>query len=578
MPPLGLAEYRSPNGLCTAQSPINRILVVGQCLVEWLADYIKDAGDGVDTEFILLNNAAEMPALNAEYDLQVLSIALRSIVPDLAHANLPYNHPEAFDALFAECCQKMEFLLNSGTSYADRMPIFVTNLLVPQQNTLGRLVGRRDLRNFSYFVRQLNERLEDMVEARSNCYILDVEDINRTSGAMGFQDDVLWLYSHGAALSDYDHVHDQRRLHPPAPISSRITLATDVIAAAIWAEIKAQYVALKRFGVVKLVIIDLDDTLWRGILAEQDSVPPTTVEGWPLGVAEALLYLKQRGIVLAIASKNDESRIRELWRLAWADRLKLEDFSSIRINWLSKAQNVGEIIEDVNVLPESVVFIDDNPVERASIESAFPGVRTLGADPYEIRRTLLWAAETQPAVMTEEAACRAAMVFAQVEREKFRKTMSRQDFLDSLQIEYTPVVIKSASDPKFERAFELLNKTNQFNTTGKRWERQEITKALKKGLELHAFEVRDRYTSYGLVGMAVLQGSVIEQFVMSCRVIGLDVELRCLEKLKIDRGPLTAKFMQTSNNGACRDLYIRVGIAQEISAFLVSDKNVVNEL
>lgn len=558
---ISAAEYRVPSALCTRNRLLSRVLVVGQCLVEGLAVYIREAEDGADADFILLNNAGTMPELPRLYDVQILAVALRSILPDLAHARLPFDQPEAFQALFEACCARMTFLLENGCAYGDRFPIFVGNLLVPQQNSLGRLAGRRDLRNLSYFVRQLNERLEDWVDARPNCYLLDLEDINRTVGAMRFQDDVLWQSNHGAALTDADHEHDRGRLHTPAPIDADIPLDVHQAVAAIWAEIKAQYRTLRRTGAVKLVIVDLDDTLWRGILAEQDAFTQQAIEGWPLGVAEALLYLKQRGVILAIASRNDEAKIRAIWEEVWGGRLRLDDFSSVRINWRPKVQTVGEIIAEVNVLPDSVVFIDDNPVERASVAAAYPGIRTLGADLYGVRRTLLWSAETQPAVMTQEAARRGAMVAAQIERDGARKAMSREAFLASLAITYTPVQISDCSHPQFERALELLNKTNQFNTTGRRWDRPEIERALAAGLRIHAFEVTDRYTAYGLVGMALVQDGVIEQFVMSCRVIGLDVELTCLSALK--RPGLIAKMVATPRNGPCRDLYARAGFEPE---------------
>ena len=146
------------------------------------------------------------------------------------------------------------------------------------------------------------------------------------------------------------------------------------------------------------------------MVAEQECRDPTALEGWPLGIAAALLYLRQRGIVIAIVSKNDEARIRGLWDAMWQGRLGLEDFACLKINWRSKAENV------------------------AAVATALPGIRTLGADLHAIRRILLWSLETQPAAMTEESARRNAMIKAQIRRETIRHTLDRAGFLASLDI------------------------------------------------------------------------------------------------------------------------------------------------
>src|SRR5262249_15620249 len=147
-------------------------------------------------------------------------------------------------------------------------------------------------------------------------------------------------------------------------------------------------------------------------------------EGWPIGLAEALVYLKNRGVLLAIASKNEESRIRTIWPMIFGERLKLEDFAAIRINWRPKPENMAEILEGMNLLPRNAVFIDDNPAEREAMLRAFPGIRVLGRHPYYIRRTLLWAPETQVVTVTDESRRRTEMIQAQFTRETQRAAMS----------------------------------------------------------------------------------------------------------------------------------------------------------
>lgn len=449
---------------------------------------------------------------------------------------------------------------------ASGMPTLVINFLQPQQNSLGRLMPWHDLRNSAYFVMKLNETLASAVSEYKNSYILDFYSISATYGRKYVQDDLLWQTNHGAALGDNDFTLDQNRLHPPAPVSSQYTLLVQEFLRAVFAEIQSSYRVIRQADAVKLVIIDLDDTLWRGVIAESGVITHEATEGWPFGFAEALLTLKRRGIVLGIASKNDENRVRSLWNQIWGGVITLEDFAIVRINWKPKHENILEIISDVNVLSGSVVFIDDNPVERAIVEESLPGIRTLGSDLYSIRRILLWSSETQVPSISSESAKRTEMIRAQVDREGARKLMPRAEFIASLNVQIDFIDIASIDHPRFARAFELINKTNQFNTNGERWTIESAKAAFETGTVFCAFEVKDKYTEYGLVGVAIYAGSKIQQFVMSCRVIGLDVETRALQHVtqqmkRNGAGEITAVYTPTEKNDLCATLYQSAGFS-----------------
>src|SRR5207248_9455587 len=118
--------------------------------------------------------------------------------------------------------------------------------------------------------------------------------------------------------------------------------------------------------------------MWRGVAAEEADASSQAREGWPLGFAEALMFLKRRGILLGIVSKNDEERVRGIWRRIYGDLVRLEDFAVRKINWQPKADNVEAILAVVNLLPQSVEVIGDNPVGRAAIQAAFPAALVLG--------------------------------------------------------------------------------------------------------------------------------------------------------------------------------------------------------
>jgi FkbH-like protein len=238
--------------------------------------------------------------------------------------------------------------------------------------------------------------------------------------------------------------------------------------------------------------------------------------------------LWRRGILLAIVSKNDESTALSMWDSVYEPRFSIKNFAVVRINWESKASNISAILKMVNLLPESALFVDDNPVERAEVQAALPGIRVLDAPLTLWRRILLWAPELQRAVITTEASQRTNMVQAQIEREMTREALNRVEFLQSLKLIMRAVDVTSTADNRYARCFELLNKTNQFNTTGRRWTAAEIDRFFGSGGLMLSFDVQDRFTNYGLSALMLIVDKTIEQFVMSCRVFGMEVEKACI--------------------------------------------------
>ena len=378
------------------------------------------------------------------------------------------------------------------------------------------------------------------------------------------QDDTIHGFNHGGWLSNYDFEHDQDRLEAANKATDLFEEKTGLNFLAGWHELIAMYRSIRQTDMVKLVVIDLDDTLWRGVVAELDPDALPTAEGWPTGFWEALAFLKRRGILLAIISKNEESRVRAVWDRILGRQVRLDDFAIHRINWRPKAENMAEILAHVNLLPRNVVYIDDNPAERAAIKAVFPDIRVLGGTPLTWRRILLWSPETQVPAITAESAARTEMVRAQVTREEHRQTLPREAFLASLDVRMQLFEVSDVGHPRFGRVLELINKTNQFNTTGRRWTREECGAAFAAGTTCYAFEVADLYTEYGLVGVLLVDAEGIRQFVMSCRILGLEAEIAAVARI-VDmvrtRGGATvfAAMVETDRNLPCRDLYARCG-------------------
>ena len=562
--------YRCPTDLTVTPTPLGRIVIIGSCLASAWKAVVEASEYSCPCDFFLLNNAAQLPDTPPhpveDYSFQIVQIPLRTVLPEAAYFRLSYSDPAAYEQLFIDTRQRLSRFLDEAMRWNREYGTltFVSNFLVPQQNPMGRLLPRYDLRNFTYFVEKLNEALDEELRSYRSTFLLDIDQIATTFGRRYLQDDVMWHIGHASALSDWDHPYDQERIERVEPASSYYPICSAQFVTNVWHEIVADYRTIRQLDMVKLVIVDVDDTLWRGVAAESLEIVPKDVEGWPLGVVEALGHLKRRGVLLAMVSKNTEERLTPLWNRVLGRRLSLDDFAVRKVNWRPKAENVEEILSEVNLLPRNVLFVDDNPRERADVQAAFPEIRAIGPNPYLWRRILLWSPETQVATITSESATRTEMVQAQVQRETMRKKMSREEFLSTLETKVQIAAIETTDHEGFPRALELINKSNQFNTSGKRWTRQECEAAFSDHTRFYIFDVRDRFTAYGIVGVVVMKESIIEQLVMSCRVVGLDVENAVIAYLIQQLGSsgyvsVSGAIKETESNLLCRDLYKRCG-------------------
>lgn len=566
------ASFLNPSDLSVTTITPKRVALIGSCLLNALRLHESNPS-GCPVDLLVVNNAdplPERPALSVDissYDFVVIQIPFRSIFHDTILSALEYGAADAYDVAFKSACQRLRFHLECRMEWNVKHGLlaFVSNFFVPQRNMMGSLFPRFDLRNPEYFISRLNEELEAAVRSYKNAYVLDIDRIAASIGRSYTQDDSLALTAHGAVMGLVPWITD--RIEPMAPIASHYDVRWhEVFPTAVWAELISMFRVIRQVDAVKMVVVDLDDTLWLGVSGDIADVGPHMLEGWPLGLAEALSYLKKRGILLAIISKNEEQRIRKIWPTIFGDRLALEDFAAVFINWHPKPDNMRELLEIVNLLPRNVLFIDDNPAERDAMRRIFPEMRSLGRHPYYLRRILLWSSETQVSLLTPESSRRTEMIQAQVLREGERKVFSRDDFFREAAPQITMAQIDSLDHPRFGRAFELLNKTNQYNTTGRRWTVEAFRKLMQSDAVIHTFDVVDKYTEYGMVGVIIVSGNTIEQWVMSCRVLGYQIEdavmamiVRALREKGF--GAIRGYLVETDVNFPCRGLFAKCGFA-----------------
>jgi FkbH-like protein len=550
-------KYRLPEFLERSNVKPKKVSLIGSCLLDSWGTPIKAACPGLKINRIVFNNSSQLPEMTKEeaatYDFNILQVPLRSILPESSYLNLKFSDKEGHERLFQDTCQIMRYNLDALLKYNEQFGVlsFVLNFCLPQQNPMGRMVDRYSLTNMVYFVEELNKQLYEYVSQQRNCHIIDIDQISSTYGRKYFQDDSVSHYNHGSVLRGIAGKFDDDRIEPKGDVQKIYLPDGNKFILAVWYDALSQYKMIQQTESIKLVIFDLDDTLWSGVAAERGWA---SVEGWPLGVLEALSYLWKRGILVAIVSKNEDAPTRTIWRKA--HRFNLENFAAVKINWRSKAENIAEILKEVNLLPGSVLFVDDNPTERAAVKAAFPDIHVMDQPLAHWRRVLLWSTELQQASVTDESVARTEMIHAQVQREQKRSTMSHEEFLASLNTNIKVSKVSDTSNKSFDRCFELLNKTNQFNTTGKRWTQVEIGDMFAAGGYFLSLEISDKFAAYGITGLLIINERAIEQFVLSCRVFGMQIERAAIAiAQRVIGGDPFGKVVITDKNHLCVDLY-----------------------
>ncbi|MUL80866.1 HAD-IIIC family phosphatase [Mycobacterium sp. CBMA247] len=306
-------------------------------------------------------------------------------------------------------------------------------------------------------------------------------------------------------------------------------------------------------GSTKVLLVDFDNTLWAGVMADGHVVHDHAAQ-------KLLKELKEAGILLVSVSKNDPKNIR------WDEMtLSEDDFVLHKISWDTKAQSVIEVEQQLDLDPKSFVLIDDNPVERDLITSAVPGVQAL--DPIDsqtwsdLRLLLQFPATRQ----TEEASRRTAMYReATKRREATSASVDYPTMMRSLELK---VSWRRAKPGDLDRVHELISRTNQFNTTSIRYGATELT-SLMAAPESDVFvaTLADKFGSLGIVGtvIALVSGDVLtyENVVMSCRAMGFGLESILVRKtLDAHPGVRTAigRYVPTERNNPCADLFAENG-------------------
>ncbi len=473
------------------------------------------------------------PSPDAGTDFAVVWTRPDQVSP--AFGRLVQGEPAPDDAILADVDELCDAILRGAERF--RTVLVPTWTLPPDERGLGMLDARPG--GSAWALARMNQRLMERLAPAAHVFVLDAA---RWQAAAGRN-------ARGSAKGWY---------------VGKIAFSPDVITEAA-ADIKAA-IRGARGQARKLLVLDLDDTLWGGIVGdagwERLCLGGPDPEGEALAdFQRAIRRLTRRGIVLAIASKNTESVALEAIRSHPEMVLREDDFVTWRINWHDKARNIADIAAELNLGLQSVVFIDDNPAERARVREALPEVLVPEWPADKLLYPQALAALRcfdVPSVSAEDAA-RTALYAAEQRRTAARHEVgSVDDWLAGLGVR---VRAERLAPPNVTRAAQLLNKTNQLNLSTRRLSEPELVAwAAEPGREVWAAYVGDRFGDAGLTGLLGLErdGDTcrVVDFVLSCRVMGRKVEdalahLAVARARAVGAARVEALHRPTSKNAPC---------------------------
>ena len=335
----------------------------------------------------------------------------------------------------------------------------------------------------------------------------------------------------------------------------------------VWWQRKLDSIALKR---KKCIVLDLDNTLWGGVLGE-DGISGIKIGGDYPGKAfaffqKSLLQLSKSGVILTVCSKNNEADVLEAWDKNPFMVLKKEHFAAYRINWTDKATNIKEMADELNLGLDSFVFVDDNPTERELIKQMLPmvSVPDFPLQPYELSTFFkmmvdnyfkVYSITEEDKNKTEQYKANAARVQAQHSFADFGA------FLESLDIQIT---IEAANEFNIPRIAQMTQKTNQFNLTTKRYTDADVKGFLASGWKIWCISVADRFGDNGITGCIMVNGDEIDTFLLSCRILGKGIEVAFIKKImallkESGLASVKAAYLPTAKNAQVAEFYDRCG-------------------
>lgn len=518
--------------------------LVALAFVEGLRIELYQAGFGQFRQEIL-NPGSGLYAFGP--DVVVLALEGKDLVPDLYRHDAPDGNV-ALDTAVAEAGQELAALAQAFREQSAAI-FLVHNFAPPTWRRLGILDGQPGPSQ-AELVAALNAALARMCRESRGIHAVDYAGLIQRTGTFAWYDDRMAHYAR-------------------APIAQ-----------AVLPQLAREYVKFFRAlagKTKKCLVLDLDNTLWGGVLGEDGPGGIQLGPDYPgsayVEFQRAIRGLRQRGVILAIASKNNPADVDEVFATNGHMVLRPEDFSALRVGWNAKSQSLLEIAAHLNIALDHIVFVDDNPAECDEVAHAVPAVTVvaLPAQPEHFIRTLLEPGYFDGVSVSTEDLRRAELYQQRDQAEELRaQSGSIEDFYRRLEMEVTFAPVREAS---LARAAQLTQKTNQFNVTTIRYSEVELLeRQADPACLVTTVQVRDRFGDNGIVGFLMTRATgdevKIDTLLLSCRVIGRTVETAMLAHVcehASQRGArrVLGRIVPTSKNAPAGDLYERHGFARK---------------
>ncbi|HEY1930300.1 MAG TPA: HAD-IIIC family phosphatase [Caulobacteraceae bacterium] len=479
-------------------------------------------------------------------DTVILAVQTRDMAPDLwsGFANLSDDEIEAeIEAAAARLGDLVAALRDNTTAN-----ILVHGLEPPLEPDEG-LLGRRRPTTQVEAIAAVNRKLRQRFANLRDVVLVDIDALQARHGRARFRTEKKWA-------------------------TAKLPLSVEALAwlAADW----WRHLSLFALPQAKVLALDLDNTLWGGVVGEEGLTGLALSDEYPgvffRGFQRAVLDIARRGVLVVLVSKNNLEDALQVFDKHPGMLLKREHLAGLRVNWEPKAANLVALAEELNLGLESFVFLDDNPVEREAVRRSLPQVTVpeLSADPSTYADILRSLPTLERLQISAEDTERTRYYAEDRQRRDLQSSAENlEDFLASLdiRIEIAPI------DPmSIGRAAQLTQKTNQLNMTTHRYSEAQLSELLARpGWAGHVLRSADRFGDNGIVGVALThdEGGAceIDTFLLSCRVIGRRIETAFLAHLA-DRargeglGELRGWFLPTAKNPPAREIYAQAGLSK----------------
>lgn len=533
--------------------PQYSLAVLGDCATQHLATALRGYGVSVGMRLNVFD--ADYDQIDAQVmapDSELYRFAPQGVLLQMCTEKLQeafYDRPPEARASFAE--DTYARIRQIWSRIGSRIPATVLQCNFPliDDGVFGQF-GNKTEQSFLFQQRKLNYLLMQGCQEAKNTFLIDLDTLQTALGRSTFADPKLYYVA-------------------KMPISLAALPAA--------AKLVVDVVRSLQGAVKKCLVLDLDNTLWGGVIGDDGL---SGIQIGELGTGHAfsdfqkwLKELKNRGILLTVCSKNNEDTAKEPFEKHPEMVLRLEDFSMFVANWEDKARNIRTIQQSLNIGMDSMVFLDDNPFERELVRTMIPEITVpeLPEDPALYLQYLRGLDLFETASYSREDAGRTEQYREKAQRAAFEAAFqSYDDYLEALQMRASA----AAFDPfHYPRIAQLTQRSNQFNLRTVRYTEAEIEALAQDDSRIGLyFTLKDKFGDHGLISVVVLEKQpedtlFISEWLMSCRVLKRGMEEFIVDKIlsvAAQQGfrRVVGEYIPTPKNAMVKDLYEQLGFAR----------------